>query len=285
MHLHIFFRTELKLCNCNFDKFFDKYGLEIDSFTVAIINAKTSEQYAKINDQFISATNIHHVTLPISVEYIICVNNLVGNYFTFESGSIDDKKIIINEEKKTYYSSEVTIKGFGTNDNDCFLFIAPSNNNVTNMIRLKFCMWRREEKIHQPITARFCDIRYSDNDRQESYPDDHVTFIGMAEFTIQLIYNQYETNKGYGLKKAPTRHEKMLIRIELEAKKALSDEKKNIEYEISNLQRRLVNEYKLLAETKNSITSESIANLIKAELDHQYRRLANIEIELIKYDH
>lgn len=162
--------SDLKLCNCNFDKFFDKPSFEMDSFTVRIIDAKTGEPYVKINDQFTFATNISYANLPTSTEYIIHVDNLVGNYFTFESGSIDEKKIVVNEEQKTYYSEKLIIDRFGTGTNNPFLFIAqPGKEDVTNTIKLKFCIWKREEEKRQQEHRRFCDIRYSEPDLRQPF--------------------------------------------------------------------------------------------------------------------
>lgn len=275
--------SQLDSCNCDYNTFYDRCGLEIGGIKVTITNAKTGEKYTKLDNEMANLNGVVHFLLPTCTEYIINIDNLTGNYFTFESGFIGEKKIIVNGGKNIYYPTNLNIQGFETGTNDSFMFISPSfreknegynieGENTTNIIKLKFCRWKREYNGAKICNTRFDDCRSIDNESARSFSSykslsggatvsggsyvdniktstttDNFTQIGgEIEFIIQLVCDQndsekYEINKKYYLKK------------DLEERKKLLSEKEKIESEIAALKIKSSEMEKQLGDIENKL--------------------------------
>ncbi len=177
--------THLQLCSCDYERCFGKTGFEQDNIKITVIDAKTRQKYSKVENMMANLNGVVHFVLPTCTEYMICIENLDNDnysYYTFESGSVGDKKIVINQGKTIYYPSKLEIKGVETGTTDSFMFISQSNKeryegyqlegeNVSNIIKIKIKKWRKEPYYQQwkrepsqnfyeaPL---YCDRRFMD---------------------------------------------------------------------------------------------------------------------------
>lgn len=154
--------SHLNSCNCDYETYYETYddtvGCKQNGIKVTILNAKTGQYCNKVENEIANLNGVMHVVLPTCTEYMIRINNLNNdgcNYFTFESGYVGDKKIVINDGAKIYYPSKLEIKGIKTGTNDSFMFMSQSNQekyegrqlegeNVNNIIKIKVKQWRKQ---------------------------------------------------------------------------------------------------------------------------------------------
>jgi len=181
--------SHLNSCNCNYETHFDKSGFEQNNIKITVMNAKTRQKYSKLENTMANLNGVVHVVLPTCTEYMIHIDNLSTDnysYFTFESGFVGDKKIVINQGSKIYYPSKLEIKGIETGTNNSFMFISQSNQeryegrqlegeNVSNIIKIKIKQWRK--KVYQNFYetrggnyGRFMDCRFDDSSSSGGRP-------------------------------------------------------------------------------------------------------------------
>lgn len=285
--------SHLKSCNCDYDIFFDKSGLELDGVKITIANAKTGEKYAKLDDNMANLNGVVHFVLPTCTEYVINLNNLKGNYLTFESGFVGDKKIVINGGKKIYYPSDIKIKGFETGTNESFMFISPSNRekcegyniegeNITNIIKLKLKRWKRE-------ALNFFETRFNDcrSDERECYRG--ATFGFASSYNTKSLSGGATVSGGNyvdNVKTTSTTDKFTQIGDEIELViQLVCDQDDSEKYEINkkyHLKKDFEERKKLLTE-KGKIESE--ISFLKNKLESEEKKLDELENKLRKYEY
>lgn len=286
--------SHLESCNCDYDIFFDKSGLEIDGVKITITNAKTGEKFAKLDDSMANLNAVVHFVLPTCTEYVINVNNLNGNYLTFESGLVGEKKIVINGGKKIYYPSDIKIRGFETGSNESFMFISPSNRekcegyniegeNITNIIKLKLKRWKRESNECYSQT-RFNDCRFDD----ECYGYRGSTF-SLASCSNKSLSGGATISGGSyvdNVKTTTTTDKFTQIGDEIELViQLVCDQDESEKYETNkkyHLKKDFDQRRKLLTE-KEKIELE--ISSLKKKLDAEEKKLDEVEIKLRKYEY
>ena len=176
--------SHLNSCNCDYETYDDKVGFKQNGIKVTVLNAKTGQNYNIVENEMANLNGVIHVVLPTCTEYMIRINNLNNdgcNYFTFESGFVGDKKIIINNGTQIYYPSKLEIKGMETGTNNSFMFMSQSNQekyegrqlegeNFSNIIKIKIKQWRKkvyknfyETRCIDYESPRFMDCRSSES--------------------------------------------------------------------------------------------------------------------------
>jgi hypothetical protein len=155
-------------CNCDYPKDYSLYGLEKDNIRVTV-SSKNGEMLPKIDNTIANLNGVMHVLVPTCTEYNISVEQLEINddiYLTFESGSVGSKSIVMNEGKRLYYPTELTIKGFKTGNNESFMFISQSSKekeegktldgeNETNVITITVKKWKRGRQTYPYYATHF----------------------------------------------------------------------------------------------------------------------------------
>lgn len=161
--------SNLHGCNCDYPKDLSKCGVQKNDLRVTVTDAKTFTTYKMVENDLANMNGVMHVALPTCTEYTISVENLNNSpnvYFSFETGKVGDKEIIINHGQRIYYKTDLEIKGFKTGTSDSFMFISQSNQerfegkvlegeNVTNIISLKFKKWQRH--VRECYMEFYCD--------------------------------------------------------------------------------------------------------------------------------
>ncbi|QKF93590.1 hypothetical protein QKU48_gp0132 [Fadolivirus algeromassiliense] len=154
-------QSGLYQCNCDYPKDYTNKCLEKDNFRVILTDTKTGKVFELIPNTLANLNGVAQFVLPTCSNYSITIDNLDGatySWFSFVSGRVGDKDIVINNGQTIYHKNSLEIRGFKTGTNDSFLFYSPSNKekwegktlegeNVTNVINLKL---RRYTRISNP---------------------------------------------------------------------------------------------------------------------------------------
>jgi hypothetical protein len=152
--------TDLYQCNCDYPKDYSEYALDIQGIRVTV-TSKRGELFPKLGNTLANLNGVVHVCVPTCTEYYICVEKIDGTlnceddiYLTFESGSVGNTPIVMNNGKRLYYPMEFFIKGFKNGPNESFMFMSQSKQekgegktlkgeNETNVITVKVQKWKR----------------------------------------------------------------------------------------------------------------------------------------------
>ena len=151
-------QTNLYQCNCDYPKDYSKYALEKDGLRVTVTSKDGVKMFQKVENTVANLNGVMHVDLPSCTEYIVNIEKLSDDpdeYITFESGTVGDKQILVENGRRIYYPYNIELKGFKTGTNDSFMFISQTEQeksegrelegeNKMNVITVKVNRYRRE---------------------------------------------------------------------------------------------------------------------------------------------